>query len=78
MTGEMPDNEIALEMLNLWSLCGRFNCLPKAGGIEDQDAIVIEYFSIIIRVLNEKKEHKDNVEKAKAAGMRLYGGKAYR
>ena len=41
-------------LLELYNLCKEFHSLPAAGGVEDQDYLIMHYFSIISSCVAEQ------------------------
>lgn len=52
-----PDSDIAY-LANITGMCEAFNCLPKPGGLFDQDVVLIEGMRIVKQAKSER-ERKD-------------------
>lgn len=57
MTRPMECSE-SHEVMTLYRLCETFHSLPVAGGLLDQDAVLIHLFSIITSLQNEKEAQR--------------------
>lgn len=44
----------ATEVYNLYSLCQELHSLPDAGGVNDQDAVVMHLFLVIVAATREE------------------------
>lgn len=66
LAGE-PSTPEAERIVRLWTLCGGINrhCWPKAGGLEDQDAVVVFWFSEIDALVAEVVKAQSQKETAR-------------
>lgn len=46
-------NNVCSYYLNLYSMCKELHCLPLAGGLEDQDWLVLHFFQVIVDSIGE-------------------------
>lgn len=50
-----------ISILQVYSFCNRYRCLPEAGGLYDQDADLMEKFAVIDQVMERKAKYDDRV-----------------
>jgi hypothetical protein len=49
-----------LELIRITELCQAFGQLPQAGGVLDQDFLLIQGMSIVMQIKSEKQEKDQN------------------
>lgn len=55
-------------------LCQRYNCLPEAGGLYDQDAELIAKFKVLDEVFQKKQKFEDQKAEMQRRAREAAGG----
>jgi len=46
------------DILNTYELCKEMHCLPEPGGLNNQDAVLVHLFKIILQLTREKESQQ--------------------
>jgi hypothetical protein len=67
-----PVDHEASRIVELFALCQNLQCLPKAGGLLDQDAYTVETFKLVLQAqaIRHRLEEKRAKEEANRAARR--------
>jgi len=59
----------------MYDLCQHFNCLPQAGGLFDQDPLLIWAMQLVAAAYEDKRKAEEMHQQAEANARKLKGKK---